>query len=313
MMDFKRKVILAPMAGVNDTAFRQMCKSYGADIVYTDMMSANAIVRNNKSTLSLAKHDKKEKPIIMQIFGHNIEYLTKSSQVLESLGASAIDLNLGCPDTRVIGQGSGSALLKRPQRIFDIIKAMKHAVAIPVTAKIRLGITDKKDLVKNCKLIEKAGADAIIVHGRTVKEGYSGKCDLDSIKLAKESVRIPVIGNGDIFTFNDAKNMFDYTKCDSIMIGRGALGNPFFFKQVREFLDNNKIIPSQTKEEKIRDFLHYFELYSSCNEKVNLARIKTQAMYFLSCFDGSVKMRNTISRLKSCEEIVKYLNGPVRI
>ena len=195
----KNNLILAPMVGINDTAFRILCKNYGAGLVYTEMINANAIFNKNKATLKKLDFIEEERPITVQLFGANIEMLKHAAKTAEK-SADIIDINFGCPDTKVLHQGSGAALLKRPQRIFDIVKTIVDSVSIPVTAKIRLS----KDNIKIAKLIEEAGASAIAVHARTVSQKYSGKADWNAIKEIKENIKIPVIANGDIFSGKDA-------------------------------------------------------------------------------------------------------------
>ncbi len=285
----KNNLVLAPMAGINDTAFRILCKRYGAGLLYTEMINTNAISNKNKATLKKLNFVNEEKPIAIQLFGANIKMIEDAAVIAEK-NANIIDINLGCPDLKVLHQGAGAALLKRPKRISEIIKAVVNKVDIPVTAKIRIG----NDSIKIAKLIEDAGASAIAVHARTVRQGYSGKADWNKIKEIKEAVNIPVIGNGDIFTKEDVERMQELTKCDFIMIGRAAMTNPAIFKEI----SNGKI----SSKEKLNLFFEYIELA----EKYNCYKFisaKRHALNFTRGIPNSTRLREKISLSKTLDEI----------
>ncbi|MDD5193728.1 MAG: tRNA dihydrouridine synthase DusB, partial [Candidatus Nanoarchaeia archaeon] len=230
------KIILAPMAEITNVAFRLMCKKYGAGLVSTELLSANAIARENNAVLNLAVFDKSEKPLSCQIFSQNTENLVRAAKVLEKKGFDIIDINFGCPSKKIIDQGSGGALLKRKNKIAEIVKEVSSSINIPLTVKIRSGFKAKINAIEIARICEENGASAITVHARTVEQGYSGKADWKVIAEVKKAVKIPVIGNGDVFNGKDAERMFKETKCDYIIIGRGAIGKPFVFKQINHYL-----------------------------------------------------------------------------
>jgi tRNA-dihydrouridine synthase B len=299
------KLILAPMHEITNVAFRLMCKNYGASLVSTELLSANALARENKAILDLAFTIPLEKPIACQLFTQNSESMVKAAKIVEK-DFDIIDINLGCPSKKIMAQGSGGALLKRKNKIHELVHETNNAVRIPVTVKLRSGI-DKNNInaVDIAKICENAGASAITIHARTVEQGYSGKADWNLIKEIKKSVKIPVIGNGDVFTPEDAKKMLEETNCDYIMIGRGAIGNPFIFKQINHFLKTGEII-NQTKEEKIKDYFEYIELTKGF-DIFSIKDAKLRAQEFTKGLQGSVKLRRELNRIKDYEMILGQL------
>lgn len=301
------KLVLAPMHDITNIAFRLMCKKYGAALVSTELLSANAIARENNAVMNLAQTCKEEKPVVCQVFSNNNENMAKSAKILEKK-FEIIDINFGCPSDKILKQGSGGALLKRKNKIGEIVKEISSSIEIPLSVKIRSGFDDKSiNATEVAKICEKNGASVITIHGRTVKQGYSGKADWNLIKKVKESVSIPVIGNGDIFSGKDAKRMLEETGCDYVMIGRAAIGNPFIFKEINEYLKTGKIIKC-TKEEKIRDYLEYVEL----TKKFNIFSVKDaklRAQEFTKGLSGSSKLRQRLNRIKSWEEIEKLMKS----
>ncbi len=302
----KTKLILAPMHNITNIAFRLLCKKYGASLTSTELLSANAIARNNKATLKFAQTDKSEKPITIQIFGQNTENIIKAGKILEKK-FNIIDFNCGCPSKKIMQQGSGGALLRRKNKIAEIITELTKATKVPITVKIRSGIDNKINAVEIAKVCEEAGASAVIVHARTVEQGYSGKADWNIIKQVKQSVKVPVIGNGDVKDGESAKQMIAQTNCDYVMIGRAAIGNPFIFKQINHYLETGEII-QQNKEEKIKDFFNYIKL----TQKFKIFSIidaKQKAQEFTKGFARSSKLRKKLNTVKSWEEIEMLING----
>jgi tRNA-dihydrouridine synthase B len=297
----KSKTILAPMHNITNIAFRKLCKDYGAGLASTELLSSNAISRMNNAVLRLALIDKKENPIVAQIFGQNTENIIKSSKILEKLGFDIIDLNLGCPSKKIMEQGSGGALLKRKNKLKEIVIALVKSVSIPVTVKIRSGFDNNEGAVEIAQICENAGVSAIIIHARTVEQGRSGKADWQVIKKVKDSVKIPVIGNGDIRNGEDAKEMLEQTGCDYVMIGRAAIGNPFIFKEIKEFLKTGEAI-KQTKEEKIRDYFEYIKL-SKKHNIFSASDAKLRAQEFTKGLEGSNNLRRELNKKKTWEEI----------
>lgn len=302
-VEIKSKALLAPMAGINDVAFRILCKRFGAGLVYTEMINANAIVRNNKSTFKKFILSSDEKPMAVQLFGAKEDMLIKAAKIIQDSGADIIDFNLGCPDRKVLRQGAGAALLKRPKKVGELINALVKSVKIPVTVKIRLS----KNYLEIAKIAQDNGASAIALHARTIKQGYSGKADWSCIKKLKENLSIPVIGSGDVFNGEDAKRMLEETGCDFVMVGRGAIGNPQVFREINDYLDNKEATKMSDKE-KLNLFFNYLELADKYN-LIKLPYIRRQALNFTKGVSNSVSLRGKISKAKSIEEIKKIINN----
>jgi tRNA-dihydrouridine synthase B len=306
-MDFptlKSDTILAPMAGVTDVAFRLLCKKYGASLTVTEMISANALARNNQATIKMIDVVEEEKPRVIQLFGQNTESLVQAAKFCEDK-CEILDLNLGCPAAKIIRQGSGSALLQRPTKVKEIVEALVKAVNIPVTVKIRLGIRKSNiNVVKIAQICEEAGAKLIAVHARTQKQGYTGKADWQWIKKVKESINIPVAGNGDVKTVEDYIKMKKETSCDYVMIGRGTMGNPYLFKQIEDYNLTGEY-KQRDKAQQIQDFFEYLELAEQYN--INFNNIKFHAQAFTKGIKGSTILRDQLSRVKTVEEIKKIM------
>jgi nifR3 family TIM-barrel protein len=292
--------ILAPMAGVTDVAFRLLCRKYGAGLAVTEMVSANALSRMNKATLMLMDVVPEETPRVIQLFGQNTDCLIASAKYCEDK-CEIIDLNFGCPAAKIIRQGAGSALLERPNKIKEIVQAVSSAVNIPVTCKIRLGITKPTiNVLMIAKICEEAGASMIAVHARTQNQGYTGTADWSWIKKVKESVNVPVAGNGDVRTVEDYIRMKKETNCDFVMIGRGAIGNPYLFKQINDYNQTGKYSP-RTPKMQIEQFFEYLKLAEKY--KVGFENIKFHAQAFTKGISGSSKLREKLSKLKNIKEI----------
>lgn len=306
-VEAKNNLILAPMAGVTTSSFRKICLKHGAGIVYAEMISDKGLEYNNEKTLKMIEIDKDEHPIAMQVFGSSHETITPSvGKILERSNVDIIDVNMGCPVNKVIKGGSGSALLKTPEKIYDIVKSLKDNYDLPITIKIRAG-WDSSSI--NCdhvaKLATSAGVDAIAIHGRTRAQMYNGTANLDYIKMVKDSTDKIVIGNGDIKDYASAKKMLDETGVDALMIGRASLGNPWVFEEIQKGF-NNEIIVKPTKEIIIETLLeHAKTLMDSKGEHIAMIEMRTHAGWYLKQIPGTKQYRPLIVSIKTMEELEK--------
>ena len=249
----EKTAALAPMASVADKAYRLMCKKYGASYLVSEMISAKGLCFGDKKTARLCEIEPEERPYALQLFGEEPYYMGKAAYMLGEHKPDVIDINMGCPVPKIVSNGSGSALMKDPERAFEIAKEVVKNARCPVTVKFRAGWDEQsKNAVEFAKLIEQAGVAAIAVHGRTRTQFYSGKADWDIIRAVKDAVSIPVIANGDVTDGKSAKALYDHTGCDLVMIGRGSYGRPWVFEQVKRYLENGEVMPEPTLEEKMR-------------------------------------------------------------
>ncbi|HAN10771.1 MAG TPA: tRNA dihydrouridine synthase DusB [Clostridiales bacterium] len=308
-IEIKNNVFLAPMAGVTDVSFRAICRQMGAGLTYTEMVSAKALMYENDRTIDLLDINESEKPSAVQIFGADPKILAGEAEKLQNK-FDIIDINMGCPAPKITKNFEGSALMQKPELVAEIVREVSRAVNKPVTVKIRKGFTaDTPNAVVIAKIAEESGAQAITVHGRTRDQFYSGKADLDIIKKVKQSVSIPVIGNGDIFTPQDAKRMFEYTGCDAIMIGRGAEGNPWIFQKINAYLKNGDIISDVTPKEKINlALLHAKGQIDKKGEYIGIREMRKHIIWYTKGIKNAAKIRNDISRVESYSDLEKILN-----
>lgn len=311
-VEIKNRIVFAPMAGISNESFRSIIKSMGAGLIYSEMVSNMGIIYNSKNTINMLKINDEERPISIQIFGSDVDSFVKASKyVCENAKPDIIDINMGCPVPKVaLRSQAGSGLLKDPQKIYEIVNAVVNSVNVPVTVKIRAGWNNNTiNCVEVAKLIEKAGASAIAIHPRTREQGYSGKADWNLIKAVKESVNIPVIGNGDITTIYDAKRMLDETGCDAIMIGRATIGNPWFIRECVEYVENNNIIDEPTNKERIDMMVYHYELIKKNEgDKKAILDIKTHALAYLKYIPQSKQLKTEIALCKTEDEFYNCVN-----
>ena len=307
------KVILAPMAGVCNSAFRKICKEMGCSLVCAEMVSDKGMIYNSKKTEDMLYFEEVERPISQQIFGSDKETFTEAAKrVYEIMKPDIIDINMGCPVPKVaVKSQAGSALLKNPELIKEIVSSVVKAVPIPVTVKIRSGWDfNSINAVEVAKICESAGAKAITVHPRTRSQLYSGKADLDIIKQVKEAVSIPVIGNGDIKDIESAKKMLEYTKCDAIMIGRGVLGNPWLIKEIDTYLKTGEIIDKPTYEERIEMcYKHLNYLLKVKSERVSVLEMRSHISWYIKGIPYYKEIQNQCFKAKTKEEITEILDN----
>ena len=308
----EHNVVVAPMAGISNTTFRKICKKFNAGLVVAEMVSDKAIVFENDKTFNLLKMDEEERPISQQIFGSDVSSFVEAAKIIEEkMHPDIIDINMGCPVPKVaIKNQAGSALLKSPEKIKEIVTSVVKAVSVPVTVKIRSGWDEKSiNAVEVAKIIEQSGAKAITIHARTRSQGYSGKANWQIIKDVVDAVSIPVIGNGDITSCYDAKRMLDETGCTAVMIGRGLIGNPWLIKECVDYLENNMEPQEVTFKEKL-DMLkyHFNELIKDKNEHLALLEIRTHAMYYLKGIPNNKDVKTKICNCKTKEEFLKLID-----
>ena len=298
-------VALAPMAGVADRAFRELCVKHGAGYVVTELISAKGVSRGDKGSHELLLLGEKEHPCAIQLFGDEPDTMADAAVKALEYGPEVIDINMGCPAPKVSGHGSGSALMKTPELAYEIVKQVVSAVSVPVTAKIRAGWDDDSiNAPEIAVLCEKAGASAIAVHGRTKKQMYSPPVNLDVIKAVKQSVSIPVIGNGDVLSPVDAKNMLDYTGCDMVMVGRGAMGNPWIFEEINEYLRSGTLLPKPSLEERMSTMLeHIKKLCEYKGEFIGMREARKHTAWYMKGLRGAAEYRRQSSYLNNFEDI----------
>ena len=304
------RVFLSPMAGVTDLPFRLICKHNGCGMLFTEIINAKALCYNDENTKKMTKIEDEEHPIAIQIFGSEPEYMGRAAEILNSHPNEILDINMGCPAPKVIKNGDGSALMKNPKLAEEVMRAVVENSTKPVTLKIRKGWDDNSvNAVEIAKIAEQAGISAVAIHGRTREQYYSGKADWDIIKEIKESISIPVIGNGDVFEIDDAINMLEKTNCDAIMIGRGAQGNPWIFKRINHYMQTGEILPNPTAEEKINTAIEHMKLaVAEHGEYVAVREMRKHIGWYIKGLKNSARFRDEINKLTDCESVVMKLN-----
>jgi len=311
-IEIKNRVVLAPMAGISNTSYRKIIKRMGAGLIYAEMVSDKAIVFDNEKTVNMLSMSEEERPIAQQIFGSDIDSFVEAAKIVEEkMHPDIIDINMGCPVPKVaIKNQAGSALLKNPEKIREIVSKVVETVSVPVTVKIRSGWDSNNiNAVEIAKICEEAGASAITVHGRTRAQGYSGSADWEIIKNVKNAVNIPVIGNGDVTSHILCKKMLEETGCDAVMIGRGVLGNPWLIKECVEYLNDGTEPKEVTNKEKIAMMKeHYNLLKEDKNENIATMEIRSHILYYLKGMPKSKEMKNKICMTKNSEDLLKILD-----
>lgn len=309
----KNQVVLAPMAGISNSAFRTIAKDFGCGLIYAEMVSDKAITYKNKKTIDMLYMTDYERPLVQQIFGCDKESFVEAAKyIYENMKPDIIDINMGCPVPKVaLRAQAGASLLKNVDKIEEIVSAVVQSVPIPVTVKIRSGWDDKHiNAVEVAKICEKSGAKAICIHPRTRAQGYSGTADWKIIKQVKNNVKIPVIGNGDIKTAQDAKRMLEETGCDAVMVARGVLGNPWLIRDIINLLDNKKELPAPSPLEKVNMCIKHLNLLTQTkSEKIARLEIRNHIAWYLKGVKNSNEIKNKIYKCININDIILILNS----
>ncbi len=310
-VEIKNQVVLAPMAGICNSAFRRIAKEMGAGLIYAEMVSDKALLYKSKKTEDMLYMKDEERPISQQIFGSDKESFVEAAKIVcEKMHPDIIDINMGCPVPKVaVSAQAGAALLKNPDKVYEIVKSVVEAVSIPVTVKIRSG-WDKNSInaIEIAKVCERAGASAICVHPRTRSQRYEGLSDWNIIKEVKESISIPVIGNGDIRSVDDAKRMIELTNCDAVMIGRGVLGNPWLIRDIVNYLEDGAVPKVISKDEKIDMCIkHMNYLLSFKDEKTAVLEMRSHIAWYLKGLDGVNEVKREIFKATTEKDVLKIL------
>lgn len=300
-VEIEQTSALAPMASVADKSYRLLCKEYGASYLVSEMISSKGLCFGDKKTAKLCEIEEQERPMALQIFGEEPVYMGKAAYLLNEYKPDIIDINMGCPVPKIVGNGSGSALMKSPKTAFEIVKETVKNADCPVTVKIRAGWDNKHiNAVDFAKILEQAGASAIAVHGRTRNQMYSGNADWEIIKQVKQAVSVPVIGNGDVKTPLDCKAMYEQTGCDLVMIGRGSYGRPWIFREVKHYLETGELLSEPTLDEKMCVMLkHGSMLCKYKGEKQGMKEMRKNVAWYVKGLPNSAKIRGNSGMLNT--------------
>lgn len=309
-VEIKGKLVLGPMAGVTDLPFRMLCKEQGADLIYTEMVSAKGIMYNNKNTIPLLEVNEKERPVSLQLFGSDPQILGEMAHKIENRNFDIIDINMGCPVPKIVNNGEGSALMDNPELIGKIVKSVVDATNKPVTIKIRKCFKeDVLNAVDIAKIAEENGASAIAVHPRSRGQYYSGKADWKVIKDVKEAVTIPVIGNGDIFTPEDGMKMLEETGCDAIMLARGVRGNPWLFSQMQHYFKTGELLPKPNRDELIEMILRHAKMQIEFKgEFMGIREMRKHVAWYTTGYNNAARLRNYVNQVESYDDLAMLLD-----
>ena len=310
-VELENRYILGPMAGVTDLPFRLLCREQGAGLLCMEMVSAKAILYNNRNTKALLEIHPDEKPVSLQLFGSDPEIMSEMAKRIEERPFDILDINMGCPVPKVVKNGEGSALMKNPKLVYEIVSSMVKAIEKPVTVKIRKGFDDDHvNAVEIAKIIEEAGGAAVAVHGRTREQYYSGKADWDIIRQVKEAVSIPVIGNGDVTSPEKADELVRYTGCDGVMIARGAQGNPWIFSQMCAWEETGEVPPRPDKDEVREMMLKHARLQLQYKgDYVGIREMRKHVAWYTKGIPNAARLRERINQVESYEELENLLTA----
>lgn len=311
----ENNVFLAPLAGITDMPFRILCKRQGAGLVYSEMVSAKAIHHNSENTKEMLNFSEEEEPIAVQIFGHDPDILAETAKYVASRGAKIIDINMGCPAPKIVKNKDGCSLMRNPDLVRNIVRTIAKEIDVPLTVKIRKGWDENSvNALEIATIAQEEGAAAVTVHGRTREQFYTGKADWDIIKQVKNELSIPVIGNGDVFSPESAKQLFEHTGCDAIMIARGSQGDPWIFRRVLEYLQKGNVLPEPGAEEKINTIIEHMNMLIDLKgETIAVKEMRKHIAWYLKGLPNSSTVKNSVNTLVFAEEVEKtlkeYLNN----
>lgn len=309
-VELANRVVLAPMAGITDLPFRLIAKDFGCALVYGQLVSAKAITYKNKKTAELLTVADRERPVGLQLFGSQPETMAEAATFVANARPDLIDINMGCPVPKVVDNDDGCALMRDPQKAGRVVQSVVKAVALPVTVKIRKGWDENNvTAVEVAREVEKAGAAAIAVHGRTRSQFYSGKADWSIIAAVKQAVRIPVIGNGDVQSPEDAKRMLEETGCDAVMIGRAALGNPWLIRQVTQYLSTGRYDPGPQPAERVEMALCHMRLALELKGERSVFEMRKQLAWYLKGLPNANRVKQSIMSIADAAQVLSVLSG----